>query len=531
MRNNDLLKGVALLSAAALLAKILSAAYRIPYQNMAGDIGYYVYQQIYPLYGIIMTLAMYGFPVALSKHRAELTAIGAYEDAKKVTSFLFYGLLLVAFASWLFIYSFAPAIAKLMGDEQLSGPIQAMSFVLLLLPFLSIGRGYHQGEGQLVPTAVSHVMEQLVRVTLILSFTYYFVRSGYDAYQIGAGAAYGSFFGGIVGFVVLLFVTKAVSLKQLVHPGEFWDINFWRQHSPMFKHSIFICLSALMFVLIQLVDAFTVVRFLQMSGEYPEMTYQIKGIYDRGQPLIQLGTVLTTTLTLALVPLISKAVAEDNVALAKKYQSLSYRLTVLIGGAATVGLAVIIEPTNHMLFTNENGSDVLGVLSFAIIFSSLFVTVSAVLQGYNLSFVPAIAVVIGIGIKLLLNILLIPMFSTMGAAWSTVISIAAMVVYLIYILHKKGHLFMGELVAYGRIGLVMLFMLMVTVVWKSGLTAFSPLEGRMGDAVIAVSSAIVGGLVVMVCLFSFSVFTEDEWKQIPKINKIRERFVKRRRSV
>ncbi|WP_332633200.1 putative polysaccharide biosynthesis protein [Halalkalibacter flavus] len=529
MRNKDLLQGVAILSVAALLAKVLSAAYRIPYQNLSGDMGYYVYQQVYPLYGIIITLSMYGFPVVLSKHRAELLAVGKNEEARKITSLLFYGLLIVAALSWKLLFFLAPMIAEMMGDKNLISPIRAMSYVVFLLPFLSVGRGYHQGAGELIPTAVSHIVEQFVRVVLILGFTYFFVIAGFDAYQIGSGAAYGSFFGGLIGIIALLLLTKGVWMKELLHPNKLRGRNIFKQNWSMFKHSLFICLSALMFVLMQLVDAFTIVQLLQMSGVQPEVAFKAKGVYDRGQPLIQLGTVLATTLTLALVPMLSKAVTENEMYMAKKYQNLSYRLVFLIGGAATVGLVIIIEPTNHMLFTDTTGTDVLGVLSIAIVLSSFFVTLSAVLQGYNYTYVPAIAVGIGATAKLGLNVLFVPIFGTIGAAWSTVVAMLVMVIYLVMSLKRKRQLYVGPFSLYVRIGCVLVMMGLLTSLWKSGITTVLPMEDRGMDTIIALSSAGVGGIVVVCCLFLLPIFTEEEWNKIPKLNKVRARFGKRRR--
>ncbi|EHL2817449.1 oligosaccharide flippase family protein, partial [Listeria monocytogenes] len=62
-----LMKGAAWLTAASLISKILSAIYRVPFQNMVGDVGFYIFQQVYPIYGIAMTLALGGFPVVISK--------------------------------------------------------------------------------------------------------------------------------------------------------------------------------------------------------------------------------------------------------------------------------------------------------------------------------------------------------------------------------------------------------------------------------------------------------------------------------
>jgi PST family polysaccharide transporter len=528
VKNQGVLQGIALLTIAALLAKILSAAYRIPYQNLSGDMGYYVYQQIYPLYGIITVLAMYGFPVVLSKRRAELLAAGQINEARKVTSLLFYSLVIMATFVWGMLYIFAPYLAELMADRHLEGPIRAMSFVVFLLPFLSVGRGFHQGEGELVSTAISHVVDQFVRVLFILGFTYVFVTQGFDAYKVGAAAAYGSFIGGIIGIIVLLLLTRAAWIRQLVHPKKLELSKVINENVGMMKQSLFICLSALIFVLLQLIDAFTIVRFLQLGGAAASEAFPTKGVYDRGQPLLQLGTVLTTTLSLALVPMLSKAVAAEKYTAAKQYQTLSYRLTLLIGGAATIGLITIVEPTNHMLFTDTLGTDVLRVLSLAILFSSFFVTVSAVLQGYNLAYLPAIAVGIGMLVKLIFNVLFVPILGTIGAAWSTVIAISVMVGYLLLALKRNNYLFIGHYKSYVQIVIVLMLMGIITWLWKKGLTTILGIQDRGTDTFVALSSAAVGGIIVAGCMFALSLFTEEEWSKIPKLNKLRLRIMKRR---
>ena len=64
--NRQMMQGALVLSLAAFIAKILSAVYRVPFQNMVGNTGFYVYQQVYPIYGIGMTFALSGFPVFVS---------------------------------------------------------------------------------------------------------------------------------------------------------------------------------------------------------------------------------------------------------------------------------------------------------------------------------------------------------------------------------------------------------------------------------------------------------------------------------
>ncbi len=158
------------LTIAALITKILSAVYRVPFQNIVGDVGFYIYQQVYPFYGIAIALSTYGFPVIISKMVAEKLEEQDEEGAKRValTSFLF--LSTVGFIWFIGVYFGAEFIAGWMGDPLLTPLIQVISLSFLLLAPLSVMRGYYQGKENMVPTAVSQVVEQTIRVTTILFF-------------------------------------------------------------------------------------------------------------------------------------------------------------------------------------------------------------------------------------------------------------------------------------------------------------------------------------------------------------------------
>lgn len=88
-QKTSFLGGAVLLSIAAIVTKIISAGYRIPFQNMAGDLGFYVYQQVYPFYGFMTIISLYGFPLVLSRQLAENPT-----NQRKTTGFYFVGLLL-----------------------------------------------------------------------------------------------------------------------------------------------------------------------------------------------------------------------------------------------------------------------------------------------------------------------------------------------------------------------------------------------------------------------------------------------------
>ena len=171
-----LLKGALILSLASLIAKILSAFYRVPFENIVGNTGFYVYQQVYPLYGIGMTFALSGFPVFISKLIAEqegqLAKVNLARRLFVILSFFAGGI-------FIFLQLTSGLIANSMGDGQLELLIKSVSFMFLFMPLLAVGRGYYQGTFNMVPTAISQVSEQLVRVAVVLLAAYLFTKRGW----------------------------------------------------------------------------------------------------------------------------------------------------------------------------------------------------------------------------------------------------------------------------------------------------------------------------------------------------------------
>ncbi|KHF28476.1 putative cell division protein YtgP [Anoxybacillus sp. BCO1] len=301
MGRKDWLRGAFILTLAALFTKILSAFYRIPYQNIAGDVGFYIYQQVYPFYGIFLALSTYGYPVAISKLIAQ-NKQPTYEFAVARLSFYFLSFISVIMFS--ILYFGASFFAIMMGDDQLAPLIRVISFAFLLLPFTSVLRGYFQGREEMIPTAVSQVVEQFIRVVAILFLSFLLLHRGFTVYEAGAGAMFGS----LIGSFAALFVLVAYMLRRRMN--AYTGIQLPKQEkrkvlSFLAIHGVTICLANMVLVLMQLVDSFTLLPLLRQAGLH-ELAKTAKGIYDRGQPFIQLGTVAATSFSLALVPMLSR---------------------------------------------------------------------------------------------------------------------------------------------------------------------------------------------------------------------------------
>ncbi|MBM6616099.1 putative polysaccharide biosynthesis protein [Bacillus suaedaesalsae] len=518
-KKHTFIQGALLLTFAGILTKILSAVYRVPYQNIAGDIGFYIYQQVYPFYGIAIALSLNGFPIVISKIISEQKGTNKNEQFTLIYSFL--TLFFFGFISFFLIFVFASPLASLMGDSLLIEPIKMVSFSFLLLPFISIFRGYFQGYEYMLPTALSQISEQFIRVSSILILAFVLVKAGYDYYVIGTGAVIGSIIGGVAGLIVLLFFRK-----KLMHHFS------WKHYKDAFQmknvrafpfkkvvlSSITISTTGLTLVLLQLVDSFTLYSLLVQSGVDATEAKFAKGVFDRGQPLIQLGVVLATSLSLTLVPTISSAVKRNKHEDILKMSRLSLKISVVIGTGASLGLLSIMKYTNFMLFTNMVGSTVLSVLSLSVLLLSISLTASAVLQGLGYVTHTALIVLVGFFIKVIVNQLLIPHYGTMGAAISSVIAIGVILLTTLVFLVKK--LNTKNLITYRFVLKTLIAGLgMIITIKLYELIYFQLLVDevtRLSSSVYALSAVLVGGALFIGLTYQLKIIHKDEiigWKR------------------
>ncbi|MDQ0233286.1 putative polysaccharide biosynthesis protein [Metabacillus malikii] len=522
-KNNSIqmaMQGAFILTVAGIITKILSAIYRVPYQNIVGDIGFYIYQQVYPLYGMSVILATSGFPVMVSKVMMEYGYGKSNQVRSKILTVSFFYIFISSFILSVILFFCADEIAMIMGDYQLTPLIQITSLAFIFTPFISTLRGYFQADQSMHPTAISQVIEQGIRVSVILISSYFLIRAGYNFYEAGFGALVGSIVGSIAAFCCLFYIWW----KR----GESKNIKWTFTRSPsisskkiiisLLKYSWTICISSLLLILIQLIDSLNLYTLLVENGMDSNVAKETKGIYDRGQPLIQLGTVVATSLALSLVPLIATAKVRNDYKLIKEKLNLSIKLCVFIGAGAAAGLIAIIKPANVMLFTNYSGSSVLMILSSSILFTSLSLTLFAVLQGLGLVYMPALAVIIGVISKYYLNEFLITHYGINGAAVSSVLSYMIVTFITFLYLVKKGYLFQ-EYKEILKISLSCVLMVSVVTGVYYVFDLFLNLENRLQATYVTFILVFIGAIIYIATCLKIAVFTKEELRYIPIIKK------------
>ncbi|MBA4601255.1 putative polysaccharide biosynthesis protein [Thermoactinomyces mirandus] len=519
------IRGAVILGGAALFTKILSAVYKVPYQNITGDEGMYVYQQVYPLYSVLLLLATAGFPAAISKMVSEKWSSGQFEGVRQIFRISAISLFFLGLVFFLLLFFGAGQLAEWMGNrELLTLPIQTVSFALLVVPFLAVMRGFFQGQQNMVPTAASQMVEQVIRVATILILAWYFMDAGLGFVSAGAGAVFGATTGAIGALFVLLYYWRK---NQLIHRNQFNATGTTGLEPPqkvmetVFRLSLPICIGSLILPLFSLVDSFTVANFLVDLGWEMERAIRLKGVFDRGQPLIQVATFFATAIALSIVPAISEARAKRQEKEVEDQSRLALQLTWGLGLPASVGLAVIAEPTNVMLFEDANGSDTLAILSFTGVFSSLAMVTAGILQGLGKVYLPAIYLLIGVVLKTGLNALLIPVWDIRGAAAATVVAFAftALLQFI-----KLRQLFRWKTWFHRK-----MLLSSWAVVWM-GFAVYGVsygvqrlmlpvLEFRLAMMITALSSVLVGMIVYLWALFRFGAWSRADLEKVPKLQR------------
>ncbi|MDP9729754.1 putative polysaccharide biosynthesis protein [Alicyclobacillus tolerans] len=516
MKRRGFVHGAMLLAGAAMLSKLLGSVYTIFLQNIIGDHGMGLFQMAYPVYSTLLAVATAGFPVAVSKLVAEELAQGHTQAARRTYQISAFFLCVLGVFAFLVLYIFAHTWAKIAGDPSATLAIRAISPALLIVPLLSAMRGYLQGHEWMEPTAVSQVMEQLVRVITILALSIYFMQAGFGAATAAAGAAFGAVTGAAAGLLTMMFYRRRQPVSKM---SDRHQIPWSRLLRRLIYYALPISLGALVIPLMNNVDALTVVHLLKQAGETQrEATSAFGLLAGRAAKLTLLPITLASGIGIAVMPAVSAAAARQDMRSVRNHVQVSLRMTAILALPATVGLVLLARPVDIVLFQNSDGWNVIAWLSLSILFASLQTTAAAVLQGAGMVYLPVIHLLAAACLKVVLNLLWIRQHGLVGAVWSTDIAyLFACLLNLLAISRRLGGLSLSD---FGFLPIGVSAFVMGAV--EFALVRAWPLLQSDTESRWTVSLALMAAIVLGVLAFSIAAVAsnalqEEEIERIPKV--------------
>ena len=170
MKQQSFLKGAAVISVGGIVAKILGALYRVPLTNLLGGEGMGLYQMVFPLYCLLLTVSATGIPSGLARLVSRAEARGENSRAILRRSLLLFSAIGLAGCAAMFLLARPMSAAQ--GEAAVAAAYRMLAPSVLLVSVLSCFRGWFQGRNNFVPTAVSEISEQLVKIAFGLFFAY-----------------------------------------------------------------------------------------------------------------------------------------------------------------------------------------------------------------------------------------------------------------------------------------------------------------------------------------------------------------------
>lgn len=452
--SNKLLKGTMLLTGAAFLSKFLGMIYVIPFNELVGDKGGELYFYAYNPYTILLSISTVGVPLALSKIVSRYNSLGYYDIGFKVLRLSITLMFVTSVFAFSILYFGSEWIAgKYIYDtehgntrEELVSVLKMISFSLLVIPFMSVIRGFFQGNQIYEPTSVSQVVEQIVRIFFVLTSAFLILKV-FDGSisQAVSFATFSAFLGALASCLVLFIFwrKKKTNLYAQDHgPKKDVHISSFDLIKELLSYAGPFILVGIAIPLYQQVDSFTFNKSMALGGFSDITTVSNATINMYGHKLIAIPVTLATGMSMTLIPALTESFMKKDRINLEKQMNQSIQIVVLFVIPAVIGLSVLANVAYGSLFGLEEielTSKLLMWYSPVALGFALFTVTAAILQGINEQRFSLISLGAGFAVKLSLNSFLIQLMAGLGSILATTLATFTAVLLNLWWIKKSIH--------------------------------------------------------------------------------------------
>ena len=424
------LSGVMVLTLSTVLVKLIGLFYKIPMLHYLGSEGMGYFNAAYEWYGTLCVVTTSGLPLASSMLIAEARAAGDYVGIRRIERLTLGLFLLLGTLGTAALLFGAPSIARLIGSPDTGYALAAVSPTLFFSCLSGAYRGYFQGHQDMLPTAVSQIIEAVGKLVLGLGFAVFAWRRGMSAPHIAAWAMLGLGLGVAISVFYLVLHRRSYSASEV---GRSLVLNAPmatsgnRSFGRLLSLAVPMTISSSVLCLTRLFDMTMILRRLQDVGYDTAGANALYGGYTTmAVPIFNLIPSLITSVALALVPTLSAAIEAGDRGGQRTTAQSAVRLTALLALPATLAVAVYSRTILSLLFRGEAAAvdatyPLLSILACSIFFSSLITVTNAILQAYGHVNIPIASMLIGALVKLIgaYGLIGIPSLNIYGAPIST----------------------------------------------------------------------------------------------------------------
>lgn len=445
--NNKFLRGTLILAVSSIVVKVIGSLNWIILSRVLGGEGIGLYQMGFPIYLMAITVSSAGIPVAISIITAEKLANKDYRGAKRVFNVSLRLLLLsgLLFSSALFFGAGWLIDNNYIRDGRAYYSIIALAPAVFFVTFLASFRGYLQGWQIMTPTAVSEIVEQLMRVITMLVFADMLLPYGL-AYAAG-GASMGAGVGAFCALLVLMWFYRRLK-KQFQAEMEAQDDSAPVEAAGhiikrLLKLALPVSLSSLMLPIGANLDLLIVPQRLEAAGFDVRNATELFGyLTGMAVPLVNLATIFTAAMTVSLVPSISESRALEDFDGIRGKIRIAFRVAMIITFPCFMGLYFLAEKVAALIYNAPGAAGAIQTMSIGILFLSMHQISTGILQGLGRTTIPVVNMILAGVVKVVLSWMLtaVPALGVKGAALATVADFAvAAIINMCFIYKFTGY--------------------------------------------------------------------------------------------
>ncbi len=398
MKKSGFLEGTFIATLGVVITKILGMLYVIPFYAIVGAMGSALYSYAYNIYMIFLDISSAGLPVAISKIIKEYNTLGkmdakvrAYKIGRKIVS-------VFSLVSFFLLFVFAKELAILMVGDLASGGnsvndvtmvIRAISFSVLIIPLLSVAKGYLQGHNIFTVSSVSQVLEQFVRVLIIVLGSYVSLNILKLSLPFSVSVALtGAFFGGVVAIsYVYLNISrnkKELSLEGEISKDNITDKEIFKKIISYAIPFIIVDISSSLYNFIDMVLISKTMSYLKYDALSTE--FITASVATWSAKINMIVNSIAMGLTVSLIPNIVEAFTLKDWKLVESRFNKALEVILISSIPMVIGISLLSEPIWNIFYGSENlvlGAKVLSVYIFISLFTNIFMVTSTTLQGLN----------------------------------------------------------------------------------------------------------------------------------------------------
>lgn len=425
-----MIKGAMILGIGVFVSRFIGLLYRIPIINIIGAEGNGLYSSAFNVYSMILTFTAISMPSALSKLIAERQAVGAYRDAHRVYKVAMIYSVILSSVFALIMWVGSDQISDVLFKDSTRGLLlRALAPTVIIATIMAVIRGYFQGQGNMIPTAVSQIVEQVFNVLFSVLLAYLFVN--YSILAGAAGSTLGTGVGALVGLVALVLIywrNRRGLRKKIKHSQDYPYESTRVIFRQMLVMIIPVFISTSIFSIMNIIDTSMAYRMLPASIEYLKNNQLLSSlpitledaltterIIDSlvGQLSFQFFTLLNVPISLiiqlggAAIPAIASGMAVGDFKDVRRKIKLIFKTGLLVGAPSAVGLLIFAKPINMLLLSETSGYTLLSSGAIGLIFIALAQLSAGILQGMGKPNISTINAAVACGIKILANLVLL----------------------------------------------------------------------------------------------------------------------------